>query len=124
MTKRRQTLREAVSLLSWHSSCKNGVKAKQHVYQVAVEVITSEIKQVSNQFNQQYVTEDIHFQFGQELTETIKTTLPDIQQDLKPYVVRKLTNVNRQPFFCYLWLWRIGIYKENMSFSKGEKEPE
>ena len=99
MTKRPQTLQEAVSLLSWHSSCKDGVKTK-HVRHVAVEeeVITPEIKRVSNQ---QYITEDRLAQFGQELTETIRTTMRDIQQDLKTYVDRKLTNMTRQPFVCY-----------------------
>jgi SUMO ligase MMS21 Smc5/6 complex component len=58
MTKQPQTLRpETVSLLSKHASCKDGIKAKLHVRQIAVEdeVITPEIKRVSNQ---QYVTED------------------------------------------------------------------
>ena len=99
MTRRPQTLQEAVSLLSWHSSCKDGIKAKQHVRHVAVEeVVTPEIKRVSNQ---QYVKEDRLRQFGQELTETIQTTMRDIQQDLKTYVDRKLMNMTRQPFVCY-----------------------
>jgi hypothetical protein len=76
MTKRPQTLQEAVSLLSWHSSCKDGVKSKQYVSHVAVEeVITPEIKRVSNQ---RYFTEDRLAQFGHELTETIRTTMRDI----------------------------------------------
>lgn len=31
LTKRPQTLQEAVNLLSWHFSYQNGLKAKQHI---------------------------------------------------------------------------------------------
>lgn len=65
LTKRPQTSQEAVNLLSWHFSCKNGIIAKQHIRQTAVEhePSTSEIKRVGNT-GKHFVTEDRLVQFG------------------------------------------------------------
>lgn len=65
LTKRPQTSQEAVNLLFWHFSCKNGIKAKQHFRQTAVEhePSTSEIKRVGNT-GKHFVTEDRLVQFG------------------------------------------------------------
>lgn len=71
LTERPHTLQEAVNLLSWHFLCKNGIKAKQHIRQTAVEKepSTSEIKRVGNT-GEKFVTEDSLVQFGQELTDS------------------------------------------------------
>lgn len=72
LTERPHTLQEAVNLLSWHFSCKYGIKAKQHIRQTAVEQepSTSEIKRVGNT-GKQFVIEDSLVQCGQELTDSI-----------------------------------------------------
>lgn len=74
LTERPHTLQEVVNLLSWHFLCKNGIKAKQHIRQTAVEkepsTCTSEIKRVGNT-GEKFVIEDSLVQFGQELTDSI-----------------------------------------------------
>lgn len=72
LTGRPHTLQEAVNLLSWHFLCKNGIKAKQHIRQTAVEKepSTSEIKRVGNT-GVKVVIEDSLVKFGQELTDSI-----------------------------------------------------
>lgn len=72
LTERPHTLQEAVNLLSWHFLCKNGIKAKQHIRQTAVEKepSTSEIKRVGNT-GEKFVIEDSLVQCGQELTDSI-----------------------------------------------------
>lgn len=90
LTKRPQTSQEAVNPLSWHFLCKNGIKAKQHIRQTAVEhePSTSEIKRVGNT-GKQFVTEDRLVQFGRELTDSISNTMREMQKDLKLMLTRK-----------------------------------
>lgn len=75
LIERPHTLQEAVNLLSWHFLCKNGIKAKQHIRQTAVEKepSTSEIKRVGNTGEKFVIEEeDSLVQFGQELTDSIR----------------------------------------------------
>jgi hypothetical protein len=90
LTKRPQTLQEAVSLLSWHSSCKNRIGAIPHIRQVHAEEeepCTPEIKRVENK---QFVTEDRLDTFGRELTRSITSTMREIQKDIQNYVDQKV----------------------------------
>jgi hypothetical protein len=102
LTKRPQTLQEAVSLLSWHSSCKNGIGAKQHIRQVHAEEeepCTPEIKRVENK---QFVTEDRLDTFGRELTRSITSTMREIQKDIQNYVDQKVGHtLAKSSFVCY-----------------------
>lgn len=66
LTERPHTLQEAVNLLSWHFfKSKNGIKAKQHIRQTAVEQepSTSEIKRGENT-GEKFVIEDSLVQLG------------------------------------------------------------
>lgn len=65
LTERPHALQEAVNLLSWHFLSKNGIKAKQHIRQTAVEKeqSISEIKRVGNT-GKKFVIEDSLVQLG------------------------------------------------------------
>ena len=98
LTKMPKTMDEAVNLVTWHESCKSGLKGKHTIRHVSAETSTFEDVydndvEIRRLGGKRFVTEERLIQFGRDLKESISR---DVIQNLSDVIDRKLSYGNSQ----------------------------
>ena len=95
LTKRPKTMEETINLVTWHTTCKNGLRSKNYVRQVETEkssdVIQDEMD-VRRVGGKRFVTEERLNQFGRELQQTITT---EFTKSVENILETKMQNLNK-----------------------------
>ena len=115
-------MEEAINLVSWHTTCKNGLRGKNLIRQIELETLpdeeqnstdTTDVRRIGGK---RFVTEERLNQFGRELKESITSEVTNAMKSMSNTLEDKLHGLDNQK-----QKFRTGYDKNTSSWQKVEE---